>query len=297
MKQLFSLLAIGLLLAACGPATETPTLEPIPVSTQLPALTETAAADRESTAEPPTETPAAEEETPTDEMGPDETTTQEPVVEEVTFGTEDGVTIAALYYPPEVGPAPGVLLFHQRGESKEVWEPLINQLLSVRPDLALMAIDFPGHGESDGPYSDDIALSTARDALSVFRGFEGVNANRIVIIGASIGADAAVDECFDGCVGAVTVSPGGWLGIPYNEALEAMRSSNDRPILCIASEDDAPSPETCVGGQEVELHDYRVHLYEGSAHGNQLFYEEELAPEPPIMTLIITWLDRVLPPQ
>jgi dienelactone hydrolase len=290
MKLLISVVAAGLLLAACTTQmAETPgPTRPAPTETQAP--TETAVEPTaEPTTEPPAETPfAGADETPLVEARP---------VEEVVFGTEEEMKIAALYYPPTSGPAPGVLLLHQRGASKEAWEPLATRLRAARPDLALMAIDFPGHGGSDGPFSEDAALAAARSALAVFRGYEDVDSERVVIIGASIGADAAVDECYDGCIGMIAVSPGGWLGIPYLDALAELHIENDRPLLCVASENDAPSPETCLAGQEEGLYDYQVHIYEGSTHGNQLFYEEDLMPPPDIGDLVIIWLDSVLPPR
>jgi hypothetical protein len=301
MKQLISVVAVGLLLAACGaqaaetpgPTQLAPTEAQVPTETQAP-IESVVEPQGETEVEPTAETPAESPmETPTPVA--EESSAEVSPAEPVNFSTEDGTNIAALYYPPISGPAPGVLLLHQRGASKEAWEPLVTRLRAHRPDLALLAIDFPGHGESEGSYSPEATLAAARSALTEFRSYDAVDGDRVVIIGASIGSDAAVDECGEGCVGAASVSPGGWLGIPYDEALDALLGAGDRPVLCIAAEDDSPSPETCRAGETVGLGDYRVHLYEGGTHGNQLFFEEVLTPEPPITDLITSWLDDVLP--
>jgi dienelactone hydrolase len=308
MKQLMGMIAVGLLLAACGgQSAETPPGPTAPAATEPPAPTEPAVepqveaeteveaeAAPETEAEPTAESPAEPSiETPTPVA--EDALAEALPAEAVTFSTEDGTSIAALYYPPVSGPAPGVLLLHQRGASKEDWGPLVDRLRADRPDLALMAIDFPGHGESGGSYSPEATLAAARAALAEFRGYDAVDGDRVVIVGASIGSDAAVDECGEGCIGAVSVSPGGWLGIPYTEALGALREAGDRPVLCIAAENDSPSPETCREGESAGLSDYRVHLYEGGVHGNGLFFEENLSPEPPIIDLVVTWLGGVLP--
>lgn len=268
--------------AAEAPPVATATPETAPVEEPSPTLPE-------PTPEPsPGEVGAAEETGPTPTP---EVQAEPPEPRRVEFQSEDGIPLVGVYYPPASAPAPGVLLLHQNRASKEHWVPLIEALRAPSmPTYAIFAIDFPGHGESGGSLSDAAALAAARTALSEFRTFDGVDANRVILIGASFGADAAVDVCGEGCIGAVSVSPGGWLGIPYQEALTALREQQDPPVLCIASQQDEPSPSTCKGGETAGLSDYRVHIYDGSAHGNFLFFEETLTPPPPIIDLIVQWL-------
>lgn len=288
MKQLVSVLAVGLLLAACGSAATE--LAEEPAATQPPAVTEAPEeSDVEPTAQPATEAPPTEQEpTPTESPTP-----TPPTREDVTFLSDEGMRIEGWYFPPTSGPAPGVLLFHQRLASKADWAPFITQLRAERPNYAVMAIDFPGHGDSEEPYSRHGALSAARSALAEFRTYEDVDGDRIVIVGASIGSDAAVDECGEGCIGAVSVSPGSWLDVPFTDALTALRDAQDPPVLCITSEFDDPSPETCSSGESVGLSDYDVYVYEGESHGNEMFYQEEMIPPPLIGDLVIKWMDGI----
>jgi hypothetical protein len=229
-----------------------------------------------------------------------------PPPQRVEFPLEDGMTIVGMFYPPTFPLTPGVLLLHQMGTDKEVWEPLPQVLrgeaptpdgrsLPVEQGYAVLTIDIPGHGETGGTYENAAALAAVRAALAFFRTLDGIDPDRIVIMGASIGADAAVDECGEGCVGAISLSPGSWLDIPYGAALAQLLELSDPPVLCVASANDRPSPETCEEGQPVGLSDYQVHIYDGSAHGNYLLTTPDLMPAPEPYDLILDWLLEHVP--
>lgn len=215
------------------------------------------------------------------------------------FQLADGTTVVATFYPPRVVPAPGVLLVHQRGMDRTAWEPLIQALQGEisrsastkagdQPNYAVLAIDVPGHGESGGSFSPQSTLEATRLALQFVRALPGVDKDRVVIIGASIGADAAVDECKEGCIGAVSLSPGSFLGVDYNTALVAM---GDRPVLCAASKGDGPSSATCEAGKTAGLKNYQAQIYDGGAHGNALILQNaEVKPSPQPLPLIMEWL-------
>jgi len=254
---------------------------------------------------PATNTPASPDITP---LAPAAEATAEPSAEptaaplgpqRVTFNLADGTEIVGTFYPPSLAPAPGVLLAHQRGMDRRAWEPLIQGLQGQlsrsastagdsKPNYAVFAIDLPGHGESGGQWTDAGGLEATRLALQLFRAMGGVDSERMVIIGASIGADAAVDECKEGCVGAVSLSPGSFLGVDYNTALAAL---GDRPVLCVASKEDGPSAATCEGGKSVGLKNYQVQIYDGALHGNYLILQNaEVGPAPQPLPLILEWL-------
>lgn len=289
------LVVLTALIAACAAASAGEETAALP--TQLPPT---------ATQPPPSPLPATPEPTPVPAEVPTTTPTEAgppplPEPQRIEFEAEDGTPLVGIYYPPAVGPVTGVLLMHQMGADKSIWEVLITALRggegAVQPgrSYAVFAFDFPEHGESGGAFSDQAALAAARAALALMRTLEGVDPGRIVLIGASIGADASVDECKEGCVGAVPISPGSWLGINYQQALTDLRAQNDPPVLCIASEEDGPSPATCQSGEAAGLSDYRVHLYDGRVHGNFLFFEENLTPPPPILDLIMGWLAEHVP--
>lgn len=285
------ILATGVAMGACatGPYVD-------PEEPAAPVEEATDSAPEEATDSPPAETAttdpgggAAVADEPTVAAPAGAGAAGEPL--RVTFQSEDGTPLVGTAYLTS-GPAPGVLLMHQNRADKEAWEPLI-QALRADPrtaGFAIFAIDFPGHGESGGSLTDESTLAAARSALAAFRTFNGVDPNRIAMVGASIGADAAVDTCGAGCVAAASVSPGSFLGIAYSDALAALLAEKDPPVLCIAASADGASPAICQGGQTVGLSDYQVQIYDGDAHGNFLFLAEGLTPPPPIADLVVGWL-------
>ncbi len=263
---------VSLLLAACG-APETPA----PPTTAAPAPP-AAQATQEPRAEPTPETGAAPAEP-----------------QRIEFQSGDGTALVGTYYPPGESPAPAVVLMHQMRASKEDWLPLIDALQAAG-DYALFAFDFPGYGESGGAISDEAALAAARAAVEQVTTLDGADADRLVLIGASIGADAAVDVCTGGCVGAVSVSPGGWLGIPYVDALAALDGVD---VFCLAAEGDSPAPETCTAGSDASiglsgLRTFSMQIYEGRAHGNALVADADAAPGQPPLEAIPQWLSARL---
>jgi dienelactone hydrolase len=123
----------------------------------------------------------------------------------------------------------------------------------------------------------------------VVKGLEGVDPTRIVTVGASIGADGAVDACGDGCLGAISLSPGGYLNIPYPEAVELLRTDQPpKPVLCLAAERDIDSFNACKSAQGGH---YTSVLYPGAAHGLSLINPES---DPETLDLILNFLDSIL---
>ena len=85
--------------------------------------------------------------TPGEDFGPSPpTATPHPSTDFYTLAiaTEDGATLVGAFYPPETGPAPGVLLLHMLGHQKEDWAPFATQLQQA--GYAVLAMDLRGHG-------------------------------------------------------------------------------------------------------------------------------------------------------
>ncbi len=214
----------------------------------------------------------------------------------IAFEMDDSTRLVGTFYPPIRDSAAGILLMHQMGANRTAWQPLIDAVWGPgTPDYAVFAFDFPGHGESGGTISDAAALAAARSAFTLIQAMDGVDPARIVNIGASIGADAAADSCSDGCIGVVSVSPGGYLGIPYDDALNALKTRGV-PVLCLASAQDQPPAKTCQGGESVGLTGYQMHIYDGGLHGNGLVIKTDRTPGPQPIPLILAWLAQNAPP-
>jgi dienelactone hydrolase len=211
----------------------------------------------------------------------------------VTVTASDGVQLAGTYFAPLFDTAPVVVLFHQFGSNQHQWDDLVRWLQTGLPpagvdwlpplpiDLtfAVLTLDFRGHGESQGSMIIDSGLLLdAQAALSFVKTQPGVDPDRIITIGTSIGADAAVDACVtlessivagvqepQGCLGAMSLSPGSYIGVDYMNAAEALlEAPHFASIYCLAAEGDSPSPAACnaVSGKR-----YKAVIYPGSDHG------------------------------
>ena len=217
----------------------------------------------------------------------------------VTFNLADGSEIVGSFYPPRVSPAPGILLVHQIGMDRLAWLPMVEVLQGnasrstgvgqeTDPNYAVFSFDLPDHGESAGDGSDEAIIAATKQALDLFRTMPGVDPDRIVIMGASVGADAAALLCREGCIGAISVSPGGYLEIQYTTELMGM---DTRPALCIASKGDVLPYTTCEKGNAAARGKYQIQIYDGDYHGNWIILQNAIIkPDPQPVPLIMEWL-------
>lgn len=255
------------------------------------ALLSGCAAPAATTSAPPTEPPTeAVTEAVPETIEPTEASTEsarstEP--QRVEFESQDGTALVGSYFPAAAESAPGLLLIHQHGANREAWQPLTDALAGA--DYAILAIDLPGHGESGGSDRSGVQHTAIRSALKYLQELDGVEADRIVLIGASIGADGAADDCVEGCIGVISFSPGNFMGVKYIDALTALKD-RDVAVLCLAAKGDSPSPQTCEAGESVGLSDYQFVIYDGADHGNALAAAADITPAPIPLERVKTWL-------
>ena len=266
------LLVILVILSACSPVKEnsgdqiTSSPSPIPPSvTQHPANTETPQ---------PSDTPIptiAPSETPVVVLPP------EPI--EIAFTASDGQELRGLYFPASQDPAPIlVLLPWSRGNQSE-WEEIAYWLqgrgLFVRepnyartwkssnwyPErtlempLGIFTFDFRSCEAEDGcqAYLPAEWLLDAQAALLTASQLQGVDPDRILAAGASIGADGAVDACAwmnssgsGTCLGGFALSPSSSLTIDFRTAVETIAAQETPGIVyCLYGSLDDAARETC----------------------------------------------------
>ena len=314
--RLFTLALILIVLSGCTltktPATQPPAppAQPTPTSPP-PAATATAtrppAPPQPSDTPPPppaTTAPPPAAATPAVDMAP----------QRITFQAEDGTQLVGDYYPAASPNAGLVVLMHQMASSRKIWlqKGLVDWLTNrqafgqppLQPDArgpaypalppsdsyAVFAFDFRGHGESQGRAVEPADyLSDAKAAIEAARSLPGVDPQRVALLGASIGADAAVDACGEGCLGALSLSPGSYLGQPYAGVVAEM-SAAGLPAYCLAAEGDRESASTC---QSADGATYRRFLYPGSAHGANLLMS---GLDPEVGGVLLEWLQWVFEP-
>jgi pimeloyl-ACP methyl ester carboxylesterase len=180
------------------------------------------------------------------------------------------------------------------------WFPPMPQGLSI----AVLAVDFRNHGESGGSGGFDPAgfLQDAQAALAMGRSLPEVDPEQVITIGTSIGADAAVDVCISldgsqaaaqqqdqGCRGALSFSPGNFLGVAFQEAVGALgQPPHQAHVRCLAAEGDGSAPDLC----RTDFGDFfSSTIYPGSDHGIDLITPGR---DPEVGTVILDFLNESL---
>ncbi|MDO9348744.1 MAG: hypothetical protein Q7T47_05610 [Anaerolineales bacterium] len=310
MKAKLSLAAtilVALLLAsACGTGGATTAAPP---GSQPPA----APADTQAppTAPPPTPSP---------------TVPPKPEPTRVEFQAEDGHALVGYYYPSPYPNAPVVVLMHMMGFTQAEWVSLgmvdwlqnwpsgggggmfapalqtsLYPPMSQGISFAVFTFDYRGMGESVPPELPNSMTSSEFDqwiagwlmdskaAYEKAKNLPGVDPARIAGIGASIGADGVVDACGEGCLGALSLSPGNYLNVKYTDAVKAVDDAG-KPVWCIAHEKDKPSADACKAASGEH---YKSILYTegGGQYGTHgmMFLMADNAP-PDIGQVIQDWL-------
>jgi dienelactone hydrolase len=301
------LCGLALTLAGCGAPQVTP--QPVvimsasstPAASQAPGSLPTPEPAETRGAQPVASTPGG---SPTSALEPGP-----PVLpvepQRVEFQAQDGARLVGLYYPAANNPAPLVVLMHWAGGNKDDWvylgiaSWLQNRGLPVPPALRALPFDTPypfeplpaersygvflfdfrnyGESEKSSLTFDQLGPFWLQDAAAAYQtaaGLPGVDPARIAGIGASIGADAVVDACGDICRGTLSLGPGGYLGVPYTEAVQALDSAGN-PVWCVAAEDDSEQACNTADGEH-----YQAVVYPKGGHAMSLFrYEIYLEPK------------------
>jgi len=210
---------------------------------------------------------------------------QTPQPQRVTLIAPDGLTLVGTFTPaPESGAAPAALLLHMLSSRKEAWSPLMPALQEA--GYAVLAIDMRGHGETGGALDWPAAEQDVHLWIDWLRAQPGVDAERVSLVGASIGSNLALRGMAHdpGVLTAVALSP----GLNYRDVTtsDAVQTIGDRPVFLVAAHRDAYSDDSVKQLALLAAGDVLIRLYPGSAHGTALFaVEGDLAP------LIVSWLD------
>ena len=237
---------------------------------------------------------------PTEVTQVTEAPTAEPLPPEpqrIEFNASDGTNLVGMYYPAKVNPAPIVVLMHWALGDKSDWEMigmtswltnraekqgggLFSRSLGTLPpyqfpempdrlSFGVFTFDFRGGGES-GPESLKDPSGWVMDAVAAYekaQNLPGVDPDKVVGIGASIGSDGVVDGCGDICLAALSISPGSYLKLSYEMTVKNLTDEMKR-TWCIAADDDPTSALEC---RAVEGFSERVVIYPQGGHGMMLF--------------------------
>lgn len=191
--------------------------------------------------------------------------------QDVNLASADGTRIHALASPVK-GSKQGVVLVHMAGREASDWSYMADKL--ARNGLQVIAPDLRGHGKSvkagggDLVEADYQAMTQDVDAAVVWLRAQG--AAEISCMGASIGANlcaqmAAKDPDIQNLV---LLSPGlNYLGVTSAEAVVAY---GDRPLMIVASTDDAYSARSATLLEQRAVGPTQYLLLENAGHGSKM---------------------------
>lgn len=198
-----------------------------------------------------------------------------------TATTIDGHTIAyKMYKNPG---KPGVILLHMLGRTRTDWNSVAEWLQGI--GYAVITLDLRGHGQSSGNYQQFTPLdynAMVNDVLAAKNvlGINRADVSRLSIIGASIGANIALQYAKDDpdVKTAVLLSP----GLDYR-GVKTSTVTTDIPLLIVASMDDQYSTESSQAIADNNAYT-ELKLYQNAGHGTNMFQQPDLAPT------ILDWL-------
>jgi hypothetical protein len=192
---------------------------------------------------------------------------------EVVFFSGDGVEIQGRFFPAATLDQPVVVLMHWYQGDQGEWEEIAYWLQNRGGSGTLRGVpwldpswfpDLPSSTsynvltftfrECQGGCSQVIPeewLQDANASLQAARGLQGVNPDQVIVIGASIGGDAAISSCASllekdqGCLGALSFSPGNYLDESYADLVGVLENATPpRPAWCFYDDAD-PNAGIC----------------------------------------------------
>lgn len=207
--------------------------------------------------------------------------------EEVSIAAADELILIGTYYSQaSESPRPAVLLLHMLGSNRTIWEQNGLPGILVSNGYNVLALDMRGHGDTGGQQDWDKSPDDIQRAWEFLSQQPGVDRERTALIGASIGANealiAATNEPTIRTV--ILLSP----GLKYRGVATepVMPTYGDRPILFVASEDDAYSANSIDQLAKLATGTVVLQLYENVGHGTAMF-----AAAPDLPDLIVEWLN------
>lgn len=237
---------------------------------------------------------------------------------DIVFFSEDGFELKGRFFPAQTVDRPIVVLMHWYPGDQYDWEEIAfwlqnrgsrGQLNGVPwldpgwfpalpPETSYNILTFTFR-ECEGGCKGLLPqewLKDARASLQAARALQDVNPDQVVVIGASIGGDAAISSCAaalvndpNACLGALSLSPGSYLEESYPDLVKQLENSlPPRPSWCLYDESD---PDSAVCTEASGDHYYREGWQGGNLHGMHLL-TSTLDPLP--LQRILDFLDQAL---
>lgn len=196
-----------------------------------------------------------------------------------------------------------VILLHMLGKDRNTWNTFATTL--SEKGYTVLSIDLRGHGGSvkqddktlsyQSFTSDDFnkMIMDVKAAKQFLVTQENANPNRMAIVGASIGANVAINYAASdptAIKSVVLLSPGlNYRGVSTTEAI----TKYSNPVYIAATEGDSESAKDSQTLCDKIKCDENLKIYSGgsSSHGTNMFLDQSL--NPPLQDLILSWLNSL----
>ena len=236
--------------------------------------------------------------------------------------SRDGFSLEGRLYPAAKVSAPLIILYHWAPGDQEEWVEIAYWLQNrglgggsefdnespwldaawfpaMKEDKSFNVLTFTFRNCAGGcsKFDRENWLLDVQGVVDFAVELENVDSSRIVMIGASIGSDGAVDGCAylqsvhpGSCLGAISLSPGNYLTLDYAEQVTQLI---DVPVWCLYAEVDRESAPICSG---LTADNFKAYMYPAASifsngHGMNLI-ESSQNPNP--LELIKEFLNEVL---
>lgn len=213
------------------------------------------------------------------------------MAKEIILKTDDNVTIYATYYIPESPKGKSVILLHMLRTDRSYWKEFANLLSKEGYDV--LAIDLRGHGQSTDKNGVKIDWQrfSEKDFNDMILDVKAAKSflvkqkpnNKIAIIGASIGANTALNYAVnDSSIKTIVLlSPGlDYRGVKTEESMKKY----NRSVLITVSSEDEPAASSSQRLFEIAKGDKEIKIYNNAGHGTWMFGKTDLKD------IIINWL-------
>lgn len=246
--------------------------------------------------------------------------------QELSFSASDGFELNGIFYPAEKATQPLVILMHWAPGDQSDWVEIAywlqNRGLGGSSEYSDKTpwLDSSWFPEMDAQASYNVFTFTFRNcengckqfkrdewyldaqaAVEYAYGLDGIDKNRIVMVGASIGSDGAADGCAflntqhpNVCKGALAFSPGNYLTVDFGGIVKQLGAEdNPKPIWCFFSESDQESADVC---GNITDNNYLAYPYNGNSvfsngHGMNLITPQS---DPNPLEKLLDFLNMVL---
>lgn len=113
-----------------------------------------------------------------------------PDAEPLTLSMRDGTRLAGWYLPPGLSaPFPALLWFYGNNETIAAIAPVLRDFRP--PGTAVLVVDYPGYGASEGQASEPGLYEAAELAYDTLLARPGIDPARVFVYGRSLGSAAA----------------------------------------------------------------------------------------------------------